>query len=206
MTEKKQPVDWERVEQLYRAGVLSLREIAVACPGVNHVAIARRAKKFGWVQDLSAKIKAKADDLVTREAVTVAVTAKSTVSDRHVIDANARVIADVRLAHRADIGRSRDVANKLLDELEELTDNRALFEQVGELLRSEDDKGVDKLNDLYQKVISLPSRTKTMKELAETLKNLITLERQAYGMDQAPDENDAVPAGLGHFYGDPSDS
>lgn len=181
MTDKK-PVDWERIEQLYRAGVLSLREIASACPGSNHVAIARRAKKFGWVQDLSAKIKAKANDLVTRQGVTADVTAERAVSDKTVIEANAQTIADVRLGHRKDISRSRRLANKLLDELEGLTDNRDLFEQLGELLRSEDDNGQDKRNDLYMKVIDLPARTKTMKELGETLKNLITLERQAYDL------------------------
>lgn len=183
----KQPVDWERIEQLFRAGVLSLREIAAACPGSNHVAIARRAKKEGWVQDLSAKIKAKANDLVTRQAVTADVTAERAVTDRTLIEINAQVIANVRMAHRGDISRSRSVANKLLDELEGLTDNRDLFEQLGELLRSEDDKGQDKRNDLYMRVIDLPARTKTMKDLADTLKNLITLERQAYDLGNKPE-------------------
>lgn len=183
----KQPVDWERIEQLFRAGVLSLREIAAACPGSNHVAIARRAKKEGWVQDLSAKIKAKANDLVTRQAVTADVTAERAVTDRTLIEINAQVIANVRMTHRGDISRSRSVANKLLDELEGLTDNRDLFEQLGELLRSEDDKGQDKRNDLYMRVIDLPARTKTMKDLADTLKNLITLERQAYDLGNKPE-------------------
>lgn len=183
----KQPVDWERIEQLFRAGVLSLREIAAACPGSNHVAIARRAKKEGWVQDLSAKIKAKANDLVTRQAVTPDVTAERAVTDRALIDINAQVIANVRMAHRGDIRRSRSVANKLLDELEGLTDNRDLFEQLGELLRSEDDKGQDKRNDLYMRVIDLPARTKTMKDLADTLKNLVALERQAYDLGNKPE-------------------
>src|SRR5471030_2883044 len=36
----KQP-DWERIEQLFRAGLLSVREIAAAC-GVSHTAINKR--------------------------------------------------------------------------------------------------------------------------------------------------------------------
>ncbi len=175
----KQPTDWERIEQLYRAGLLSVREIA-ASSGVSHVAIQKRAKRDGWVRDLAAKIKAKADSLVTRDTVTSVVTTEQAVTERGIVEANAQVIANVRIAHRTDIGRSRRLANKLLDELEGLTDNRDLFERLGELLRSEDDKGQDKRNDLYMKVIDLPARTKTMKELAETLKNLIALERQAY--------------------------
>lgn len=175
----KQPTDWERIEQLYRAGLLSVREIA-ASSGVSHVAIQKRAKRDGWVRDLAAKIKAKADSLVTRDTVTSVVTTEQAVTERGIVEANAQVIANIRIAHRTDIGRSRRLANKLLDELEGLTDNRDLFERLGELLRSEDDKGQDKRNDLYMKVIDLPARTKTMKELAETLKNLIALERQAY--------------------------
>jgi len=64
-----------------------------------------------------------------------------------------------------------------------------MLEQLGELLRSEDDKGQDKLNDLYHKVISLPGRAKTMKDLGESLRVLVTLERQAFGLD----DKDAKP-------------
>jgi hypothetical protein len=204
MTEAKKAPDWERIEQLYRAGVLSLREIAVACPGSNHVAIARRAKKFGWVQDLSGKIKARAEDLVTRHSVTEDVTAKRAVTDRLVIESNAQAIADVRLSHRGDIARGRRLTNKLLDELEGLTENRELFEELGELMRDPDDKGFDRRNELYGKVISLAGRTKTMKELAETLKTLVGLERQAYDIVADPTGGDGAgtPMGMGDFYAD----
>lgn len=177
----KQPTDWERIEQLYRAGVLSVREIAATC-GVSHTAINKRAKTGGWDRNLKAKIQAKADALVSKAEVSTKVSTETLATERGIVEANAQVIADIRMAHRTDIGRGRRLANKLLDELEGLTDNRDLFEQLGELLRSEDDNGQDKRNDLYMKVIDLPARTKTMKELGETLKNLITLERQAYDL------------------------
>ncbi|OPA84289.1 hypothetical protein BFW86_24405 [Pseudomonas fluorescens] len=175
----KQPTDWERIEQLYRAGVLSVREIAASC-GVSHTAINKRAKANSWDRDLKAKIQAKADSLVSKAEVSTQVSTEALATERGIVEANAQVIAGIRIAHRTDIGRSRRLANKLLDELEGLTDNRDLFDRLGELLRDEDDKGQDKRNDLYMKVIDLPTRTKTMKELAETLKNLIALERQAY--------------------------
>lgn len=175
----KQPTDWERIEQLYRAGLLSVREIAATC-GVSHTAINKRAKAGSWDRDLKAKIQAKADSLVSKAEVSKEVSTQAVATERGIVEANAQVIANIRIAHRTDIGRSRRLANKLLDELEGLTDNRDLFDRLGELLRDEDDKGQDKRNDLYMKVIDLPARTKTMKELAETLKNLIALERQAY--------------------------
>lgn len=186
--------DWERIEQLYRAGVLSLREIAAACPGSNHMAIARRAKKLGWTQDLAAKIKAKAEDIVTRQLVTESVTADRAVTDRSVIDANAQAIANVRLGHRTDISRSRRLANKLLDELEAMTDdNGTLRELIDQLADAE---GPSSLLEIAQKVAGLPGRSKVMKELSETLKTLILLERQAYNLDTLPDGGESADSSL----------
>ena len=184
-TTHKPAPDWEKIEADYRAGVLSLREIAEAHPGTNHVAIARKAKREGWSRDLSAKIRAKADALVTERTVTADVTAERRVSERDIIDANAQAIVSVRLAHRKDIQRSRSITMRLLEELELQSgrENAELLEQLGELMRREDDRGQDKLNDLYQKIISLPGRAKTMKDLGESLRVLVTLERQAFGLD-----------------------
>lgn len=193
MSADKQSPDWERIEQLYRAGLLSVREIA-SSQGITHGAINKRAKRDGWVRDLKAKIKAKADSLVSKAAVSTQVSTDTIKTEKATVEANATVIANIRIGHRTDIGRYRRLANKLLDELEGLTDNRDLFDQVGELLANPDDNGLDKLNDLYRKVIDLPSRTKTLKELGETLKNLITLERQAYdvGTEQPNDDRSTL--------------
>lgn len=187
MAERKQ-IDWERIEFDYRAGVLSLREIAEKHPNTNHVAISRRAKKEGWVRDLSEKIKNKAEKIVTEQTVTADVTAKSSVSENEIIDSNARVIADVRLSHRKDIGKARSLANSLLEELEHQTINREDYESLGVLLRSEDERGIDKLNDLYMKAMSTPSRIVSMQKLADTMKTLIGLEREAFGIDKDTEE------------------
>lgn len=178
----KKETDWESIERDYRAGLLSVREIA-AVYGVSHVAIGKRAKRDDWSRDLAAKIKAKAEALVTTREVTNEVTVETKKTEREIIEANAEVIANIRLSHRKDISRSRNVCMKLLGELEASTDNIELFEQLGELMRREDDKSQDKLNDLYHKVISMGGRTKTMKDLADSLKTLVGLERQAYGLD-----------------------
>lgn len=182
MSDDKKQVDWERIEQLYRAGLLSVREIASA-HGITHGAINKRAKRDGWERDLKARIKAKADALVSKSTVSTEVSKEQLATEKATVEANAQVIASIRIAHRTDIGRYRNLANKMLEELEGLTDNRELFDQLGELLDRPGDNGTDKLNDLYQKVISLPSRTKTLKDLGDTLKVLIALERQAYSIE-----------------------
>ena len=177
-------IDWEAVEIQYRAGIRSLKDIGDEF-GVSAPGILKRAKRDGWTRDLTEKIRAKADAQVNASAVNVAVNAGARISEREVIDANAQAIVSVRLAHRKDIQRSRSITMRLLEELELQSgrENAELLEQLGELMRREDDRGQDKLNDLYQKIISLPGRAKTMKDLGESLRVLVTLERQAFGLD-----------------------
>ncbi|MGN0924421.1 hypothetical protein [Ectopseudomonas mendocina] len=183
----KQAFDWEAIERDYRAGVHSIREIA-SRHGCSHTAISKRAGAEGWTRDLKAKIRAKADALVSKREVSSEVSSKSAETERQIIEANAEAIVNVRMAHRADIRRSRSLTNKLLEELEQLTDHRALAGLLGEMMRSPDAFGNDRLNDLYHKIIALPNRTKIMRELSETLKTLITLERQAYNLDEQEHE------------------
>lgn len=181
--------DWEAIESDYRAGVMSLREIA-SQHGISDTAIRKRAKKEGWSRDLAAKIQAKADDLVRRREVRTKVRTENATSERELIEANAEVIATVRMEHRGDIRRARTLANALFDELEaECADVEAL-RTLGQMMLDPDENGRDRLNELYHAIISMPERVKSMKALSETLKNLIGLERQAYSMDEG--EKDKV--------------
>ncbi len=178
--------DWDAIEQDYRIGIKTLRQIATE-HGITHGAINKRAKREAWDRDLSEKIKARADALVSKALVSKSVSKETLVTERNVIEANAEAIVIVRLSHRKDVGRSRALAMALLDELEAQTAQVPELTQLGELMYAPDDKGMDKLNELYQKVISLPGRTKTMKDLGETLKTLIGLERQAFNLDDTTD-------------------
>lgn len=180
----KQP-DWEAIERAYRAGLLSIREIASA-HGITHGAINKRAKRDGWERDLKAKIKAKADALVSKRSVSTVVSTKSPDTEREIIELNAEVIANIRMAHRGDISRSRRLTNKLLDELESLTDEQGTIKELIDQLKDGDHEDGEAMADvlaLAKKMSALPTRTKTMKELAETLKTLVALERQAYDLD-----------------------
>lgn len=174
--------DWEAIESAYRAGLLSVREIG-SQHGITHTAINKRAKKEGWERDLKAKIKAKAEALVSKREVSKQVSIERMVSERQLIEANAEVIATVRMEHRGDIRRARYIANSLFDELEAECADVPELQQLGDLMYQPDDKGHDKLNEIYHKVISMPGRVKSMKDLSDTLKTLIVLERQAYDID-----------------------
>lgn len=180
---------WEAIETVYRAGVMSLREIA-SQHGISEGAIRKRAKRDDWSRDLNAKVKERADDLVRKAEVRKQVRSETTLSERVLIEATAEVIATVRMEHRGDIRRARTLANALFDELEaECADVEAL-RKLGVLILEPDENGRDRLNELYHAIISMPERVKSMKALSETLKNLIGLERQACSMDEG--EKDKV--------------
>ena len=185
--------DWEAIESAYRAGLMSLREIA-SQHNISEGAIRKRAKRDDWSRDLSAKIKERAEDLVRKEEVRKQVRTEATLTERVLIEASAEVIASVRMEHRGDIRRAREITNSLFDELgAECADVESL-RKLGEMMLDPDENGRDRLNEVYQSIISMPERVKSVKALSDALKNLIGLERQAY--DIGDDKGDNVVSKL----------
>ena len=182
MTEEKKSIDWERIEYDYRAGILSVREISEA-RGVSHTAVNKKAKQLGWERDLKAKIKAKADALVSKAEVSKEVSSRRVATEKETVDSNAKLLADVRMGHRKDISRFRNLANKMLGELEGVTDGQAEIKDLIKTLKDgdlEDGEAMSTTLELASRVSSLPSRSKVMKEMSDTLKTLVGLERDAY--------------------------
>lgn len=164
--------DWDAVERDYRAGILSFAEIG-KLHGVTKGRISQVAKKRGWVQDLTEKIRRRAEEKLNAETVNAErekakqeaekVNAelneiKREATALEAVEIGATVLVRVKMAHRSDIARYRALAMKLLDELEVQTT------QVPDL-------------------VNLQSRTKTMKDLSDTLRTLIGLEREAFSMN-----------------------
>lgn len=179
MTETKAAPDWERIELDYRAGIKTLRQIASE-HSLTHGAVNKRAKRDGWERDLAAKIKQKADALVSRASVSETVSKESKAAEREVVEANALAVADVRLSHRRDITKTRSIAMRLLKELDqqvEQADTRAPDEAV---------------SDPKPAPLNLQGKAKILKDLGESLRVLVALERQAYGIGEE------VPPPLGH--------
>jgi ribosomal protein S13 len=185
-------VDYERIEAGWRAGIKSPAQLAAEYTqqtkvSVSHAAIIKHFKKLGVPRDLGAKVHAKADAMVMESMVTGKVSTVTIKRDAEIIDDSAIIVANIRLAHRSDIARARSLAMALLGEMEAQTSNLDLFEKLSELIREGDEKNHDKRSDMFHKVISSVGRIDGMKKLAETLKTLITLEREAYGIS-APQE------------------
>jgi len=164
---KKSPIDWEAVELHYRAGIRSLKDIGAEF-GVSDAGIIKRAKRDDWERDLRAKIQAKAEAKVSASLVSAEVSAQTKVAERQIVDANAQAVADVRLGQRDDIGRAKGITRSLLDELE---DSAQAYE--------------------------LDARVKMSKTLTETLRIVIDMERQAFGMDTKGADG-AAPGAAGY--------
>ena len=197
MTEKKEKrqVDWVAITPDWRAGIKTKLQMSEE-HGVSRAAMDKHFAKAGIERDLTKRIQDKADALVAQAAVTQGVTPATTRIEKDVVDANADLQVHVRMGHRKDIGRARNLFSRLLDELELTTDNRALFEQLGEMLDGSAPGKPDKLNEIYRKVISMTGRVDSAKKLTEMLEKVVRLEREAFGIDKDQDTENPVDKAL----------
>lgn len=179
---KRKVVDWDSMREDWRVGLKSVLKLSKE-HSVSRAAILKHWKKEGVERDLTARIKAKADSLVTRSLVTPEVTLEQTVTDNKLVEVNAENSANIQIHERADVTSARNLTQKLFKELEAQTEELDAFEQLGELLDSPDEKGIDKLNDLYRKVIAFPGRVRAIKDLTDAMRIQIELERKVYKID-----------------------
>ena len=181
------------MEAEWRAGIKPVQQLSKEY-GVSRAAIIKHWDKLEIERDLSAKIQAKADALVTQAQVTREVTTESRVTETEIVLENAAQAAAIRLSHRADIKRMRVIIAAQMEELEASSgpEQAQRLRDLGELMRNENDNGSDKLNDIYRAVIGLPDRSRVAKQLAETLRIAIDLERREFGMDKTQVNTDPL--------------
>lgn len=179
-----------------RAGIKTDRQLAAEW-GVSHTTIQGWRTKLGIEPDLAQRIAEKAASKVAKAEVAKEV-ASDLATEAQIVEVNATAVANVILSHRGDIKRGRGVVASMLYELELECgpENAELLGQLGELMREPDENGQDKRNELYQKIISLPGRAKTMKDLGESLTKLIAAERQAFGIDKSDGDKPATTFNL----------
>ena len=188
----KKPVDWDAVAIDIRAGILTDREIG-AKHGRSHGAIQQYAKKHGIERDLTTRIQHK-----TKAKLAKAQLAKETSQERaklteeQTIVIAAEAAATIVIKQQGRIGRHLRLSESLLSELESQTIDRTLYEQLGELMAAPDENGIDRLNELYRKIISTPSRIDSHKKAVETEKTLVALERQAFNLDKDATEDGGI--------------
>lgn len=182
----RKQVDWEAIEREFRAGQLSVVEIGRQF-GVSHTAINKRAKANGWQRDLADKVRRRvAAQLVSEVSPEV-----SAARETETIEIAARRGVEVVRQHRSDIQEASRLVRALLSELDEgTTHNGDIVEAIG----SEDVS--HQRRSAMLRAVALPSRAAVIKDLANSAKILIDLERRAFNLDEPQD--DAPPtAGAG---------
>lgn len=106
---RRSDIDWEKIERLYLAGQLTIRQIADE-GGVAPSAITRKAKKDGWSRDLSEAIRARTKAKVAE--IDVAELIEQSARDgahqsaqviKKAIEDASDVAAGVFVRHRADV-------------------------------------------------------------------------------------------------------
>jgi hypothetical protein len=174
--------DWEYARRLYEFTEHPTRFIAEAI-NRGQTTVVRRAADEKWMRGRKDYEGERTAQLV---AAAVVQAKKERLETFEVMErVNVEMQAKVLVEHRADIKRARSICNKLFIELEDQLKHLPDLHDLGEILRSEDDRGRDKLNDKYKKILSLPDRSAAFKSLTEALKVVIALERQAFGIQGA---------------------
>lgn len=169
---RRNDIDWERVERLYVAGQLTIRQIADEC-GVHTSSIVSKAKKEGWQRSLGEAIKARAKAKVAQIDVQGLVEQsaresahKSAQLIQQAIEQASDVAAGVIVRHRADIRLQQERAQRL----ESLLD-----EKMGD---------AESIADVFK-------LAQTYKALIESKSKLIDKEREAFSINDAPTADDA---------------
>lgn len=156
----------ETARRLFEHKGLSVREIAAKL-GVSKSAVDRWSRKGEW-------IKPQAEPPVPTVPAAIL---EASESPEEAIAMALRASVAVVTNHRRDIAAARDLCNVLM---QQLRDTSVYAHSIEELLRSTSEGSA--LGAALQ-AVSLPERAQVILRLTGAMKNLIELERQAFGLD-----------------------
>ncbi|SMH29583.1 terminase [Azospirillum agricola] len=147
---KRQDIDWTAIEAEYRVGKLSNRQIGDRF-GVSESAIRSRANKEKWVRTARESAHQSAHLPVVEILPPIDRTARS-----------------IPLAERRDsVEHAREIAGRMLDELDTVTSHVGELEQLIEIETADDENG--RRRAAMMKAISLPARSMTLKTIVQAL-------------------------------------
>jgi len=185
-------IDWSKIEPLYRAGQLSVNEIARE-NGLTEGAIRKHAKKYGWSRDLTEQVRAKTREKFVDELAGTSAdgTNAQRGTDEQTTEQAALTQIHVLRDQRKTIGGGHKITMRLLDELD------IASAHVDELKTMIVQETIDdpKARTSMLKAVSLPGRAAVMRDLAQAARTWVGLERQAFGIvEEKQDQNKPVGA------------
>lgn len=186
-TAKRRQVDWPAVERDYRTSQMTLRELGDK-HGCDHAAIARKSKNLKWERDLTNAVRQATNNRLIEDAVNKAVTNSQQAVTNTVLIA-AELNAQVIYGHRQGLKRITAIKERLLDQIEQATALMPELSDVIEMVRKENDRGIDKANDALRKAMSRSGLIDDLKTLAEVDEKVRKGEREAFGITSGEEES-----------------
>lgn len=179
--------DWDAVERDYRTDTFTLRELAEK-HGVTHTTISRRAEKNGWTKDLTQAIRSATNSKLVQQTVQQKCTSAHQDATNTVLVA-AEINASVVLSHRKGLNRITAIKERLLDQIEQAVVLMPELAEVIDMVRQEDDRGVDKANDALRKAMARSGLVDDLKKLAEVDEKVRKGEREAFSIESAQQDD-----------------
>lgn len=197
---KRYPPDiWEQIRNEYRAGVLSVRDIAKAFgpDGPTEAAIRSRAKKEGWERDLTDQVRA-----ATRAKLNAA-EATPSAGPQEIISAAADRNFKAVQAHMKRLGRLAEIEDKLLDRIERGFADMDVFDEteslVDRVMRAAEAEGKSRemlfaglFTPEMDRSALLKNLTKCHADLTNAVGKRIQMERQALNIDKPEGDEKAA--------------
>jgi len=178
----RKALDWEAIEREYRIGQKSMRMIATEF-NTTAGAISKKVKRYKWVQDKSAEVRQKTRAALLQETPdgnTLGNTPTTEDIDK-AVQTNVLVIRE----HRTSIKASQNIVTLLQGQLHEAATKRDDIEEVIiDETKDEEGKADQKRRNRMLKAVSIPAHAGVLRDLTTAQKNLISLDRQAFNIDE----------------------
>ena len=171
----KRVIDWEAVERVYRAGVLSLREIG-KIHEVSEGMIRKKAKASGWERDLSERVNEK----VRTELVRNSVRTNNPQTEREIVEEAAATVVHVVRSHRTAITKGKQVVDVMMQQLMDDVVGRDDLEEEIEVMTADDKSGERRAK--LMRAVSLGNHSTIAVNLANAAKTWMALERQSFNI------------------------
>jgi hypothetical protein len=198
-TRSGKPIDWVFVEEKFRAGIMTMKELAMRA-GCSEEAIRKHARVRSWTRDLSTRIEQKRQEKLERMALDLEAKemGRRPISDESIVEANAIQGAEIVMKHRKELDKIKKTIVALTQELNTLS-NKELRDALELLKEGKVKKGVvyeSTLNKAFEAAMALPGRSATARQLTVAIGSLIDKEREAFGIDMKNQNQKSLPEWL----------
>jgi uncharacterized protein YjcR len=181
------PKQWDQVERLFRAGIISVAEIARQF-GVRESNIRHYAHKHGWPKrDLTNQVRQLTKTKIVENLSKVFKDGEDRLkqlSDENIIEEAARTQVEVIRQHQDNCSKGHKLTMRLLGELDTTT------AYMGELQQLISSSVAPNRQEALRRAISLQTRAQVMKDLAAAARTWVSLERQAFSIADDKDDKD----------------